>query len=132
MDQEFKTNLVLDADVTATSERGKKFSAAAVVDGDPETYWSTPDDVTYASLEIALDKPKEVKYIVLQEYISLGQRVKGFTIEAWQDDAWQEVGYGTTVGYKRIVKIDPIITEKIQINITNSKACPLISNVEIF
>jgi alpha-L-fucosidase len=132
IDREFKTDLTTGADAAATSERGKKFSAAAVVDGDPQTYWSTPDEITYASLEIEFDKPKEVKYIVLQEYIPLGQRVKGFTVEAWQDDAWQEVGYGTTVGYKRIVKIDPIITEKIQINITNSKACPLISNVELF
>lgn len=132
LDREFKTNLAGDADISATSERGRKFSARAVFDGDQETYWSTPDAVTYASLEIEFDKPKELKYILLQEYIPLGQRVKGFTIEAWQDDAWKEVGYGTTIGYKRIVKIDPIRTNKIQINITNSKACPVISNVEVY
>ncbi len=69
---------------------------------------------------------------MLQEYIKLGQRVKAFTIEAWVDDAWQEVAYGTTIGYKRILKIDPVTTEKVRISIMDSKACPVISNVEIF
>gem|GEM_PF-5717795 len=35
-------------------------------------------------------------------------------------------------GYKRILRIDPVITSRIRINISDSKACPLISNVEIY
>jgi len=35
-------------------------------------------------------------------------------------------------GYKRILRIDPVMTSKIRINISDSKACPLISNVEIY
>lgn len=132
LNREFSTNLAEDAEVTATSERGKVFSAANVNDGNKETYWSTPDELTYASLEVEFDSPKEVKYVMLQEYIRLGQRVKAFTVEAWVDDAWQEVGHGTTIGYKRILKIDSVTAKKIQINITNAKACPVISNVEIF
>lgn len=132
LDREFKTDLALDAEISATSERGSMFSAQAAIDGDKETYWSTPDEVTHASLEIEFDVPKEVKYVLMQEKISLGQRVRLFTIEAWQDGAWRKVGLGTTVGYKRIVKINPVITKRIQINITDSKACPVISNVAIY
>jgi alpha-L-fucosidase len=58
--------------------------------------------------------------------------VKAFTIEIWNDDAWEEIAHGTTIGYKRIVKIKPVVAEKMRVNITNSKACPLISNVEIY
>jgi alpha-L-fucosidase len=132
LDSEFKTNLATGTDVEATSERGSKFSAEKAIDGDKETYWATPDDITYASLEIELDEPTEVKYVVMQEYIQLGQRVKAFTIEIWNDDAWEEIEHGTTIGYKRIVKIKPVVAEKMRVNITNSKACPLISNVEIY
>jgi alpha-L-fucosidase len=132
LDTEFKTNFAMGAEADASLERGRDYSAEKTVDGNKETYWSTPDDVTNGILEISFDEPKQVKYVVMQEYIQLGQRVKALIIEAWQDDAWQEVGHGTTIGYKRILKIDPVVTEKVRISITDSKACPLISNVEIF
>ena len=132
IDREFKTNLAADADITASSERGKSFSAENVIDGKKETYWSTRDELTYGSLEIDFDEPTEINYVVIQEYIQLGQRVKAFVIEVWEDDAWTEVSYGTTIGYKRIMKLEPVVTEKLRISVTNSNACPVISNVEVF
>ncbi len=84
------------------------------------------------SFEIDLGKTATVKYIVLQEYIRLGQRVKAFTVDIWKDGSWQKVAGATTIGYKRILKIDPVNTSKIRVNINDSKACPLISNVEIY
>ena len=101
-------------------------------DGNKETYWTTNDDVTSASLEIDLGKTVPVKYIMLQEYIRLGQRVKGFTVEVWKNNAWQQVAEGTNIGYKRILKLDPVETDKVRVSITASKACPLISNVGVF
>jgi alpha-L-fucosidase len=132
IDREFKNDLCASADVDASSERGNAFSATNVIDGNKETYWATEDNLVNGSLEFSFGQPKEVKYVVLQEYIKLGQRVKAFTIEVWNDDAWEEIGFGTTVGYKRIIKINPVTTEKMRINITNSKACPVISNIEIY
>jgi alpha-L-fucosidase len=83
-------------------------------------------------VELELDKPQEVKYVLLQEYIKLGQRVKSFTIEVWSGGRWLPVAEATTIGYKRIVKLEPVQTDRIRISILASKACPLISNVEIF
>ncbi len=68
----------------------------------------------------------------MQEYINLGQRVKSFYIEVLNDGNWIKVGDGTTIGYKRIVPIEPVETDKVKINITDSRACPIISNVEIY
>ena len=62
---------------------GMPFEHIIVVDGNKETYWATDDDITRASVEIYLDKPDTVNYIVLQEYIKLGQRVKAFSVDAW-------------------------------------------------
>lgn len=134
LDKEFASNLALHAKVTATNTRGneKQFAAANTTDGNKETYWVTDDNTTSASLEIDLGKNATVKYIVLQEYIKLGQRVKSFTIEAWKDGSWQQVAEGTTIGYKRILKIDPVETGKLKINITDAKACPVISNVAVY
>ena len=132
IDSEFKTNLATDAKVKASTERGEKFSAVNCTDGNKDTYWSTPDGAIAASLEFDFANPKKIKYVLMQEYIQLGQRVKSFNVEAWINNAWQEVAAGTTVGYKRILKIKPIETEKIRVNFRDSKACLAISNVEVF
>jgi alpha-L-fucosidase len=134
IDKEFKINLALNAKITANSTRGNSdtFSAAMVADDNKETYWCTDDEVTTGTLEIALGEIKTVKYFVVQEYIKLGQRVKEFNVEVWKDNAWKNVADATTIGYKRIIKLDPVDTDRIRINITASKACPVISNIAVY
>ena len=132
--KEFATNMAAKAKANATNCRGmqKKFAPSNLTDGNKETYWATDDNVTNASVEISLNKPSLIKYILLQEYIKLGQRVKSFTVEVWKNNSWQKVAEATTIGYKRILKIEPVETGKIKINILDSKACPVLSNVELF
>jgi alpha-L-fucosidase len=134
LDQEFKTNLADKAEVEATSYRGENSAYAPlnVTDDNKDTYWATDDNVTTGGLELKLPGLTPVKYIVLQEYIKLGQRVKTFNVEVWKDNAWVKVADATTIGYKRILKIDPQSTDKIRVNITASKACPLISSIKIY
>ena len=134
LNKTFADNLAKNAAVTASSYRGKAalYAGANITDGKENTYWATDDGITEGSVEINLGKSSVVQYMMLQEYIQLGQRVKSFTVEVWKDNAWQQVAAATTIGYKRILKIAPVTTGKIKINITASKACPVISNVEIF
>jgi alpha-L-fucosidase len=132
--KELGKNLALKAAIKASNvrARSKKFAATNVTDGNKETYWATDDQLNNGSLEISLAKQVSIKYILLQEYIKLGQRVKGFTVEAWKDGEWKKITEGTTIGYKRILKFDPVETSKIRVNITDSKACPVISNIELY
>jgi alpha-L-fucosidase len=134
LQREFAKNKAAEASATTTSYRGNSPSYAAgnAIDNSNETYWATDDNVTTASLEINTGKVQTIKYVVLQEYIKLGQRVKSFNVEVWADNAWQQVASGTTIGYKRILKFNPVKAGKVRINITSSKACPVISNVEIY
>jgi len=74
----------------------------------------------------------QVKYILLQEYIKLGQRVKSFHVAVWQNGSWQPVAAATTIGYKRILKLSPVETNKVQITINDAKACPVLSNLELY
>lgn len=134
LDTEFASNLAKNAKVKASSYRGnsKKYSGSWVTDGNKETYWATDDDQNTGSLEIDLGKESAVKYIILQEYIKLGQRVKSFSVDIWRNGSWHKVADETTIGYKRILKVDPVLTSKLRINITDSKASPVISNVEVY
>jgi alpha-L-fucosidase len=133
-DKEFAVNLAKGAKVKASSYRGnvKEFSPANITDLNKNTYWATDDGVTNGDLEINLGKKVTVKYILLQEYIRLGQRVKSFTVEAWKDNSWQKIAEGTTIGYKRILPVSRVQTNKIKVNITGSRACPVIANVAVY
>jgi alpha-L-fucosidase len=132
--KEFATNLAAKAKTTADNYRGrqKQFAPSNFNDGNKETYWATDDNVTKANIEISLNKTSTIKYIVLQEYIKLGQRVKSFTVEVWKDNQWKKLAEATTIGYKRILKIEPVTTDKIRINILDAKACPVLSNIEVY
>ncbi|MCX6238958.1 MAG: alpha-L-fucosidase [Bacteroidia bacterium] len=134
IDDAFKNNLALNSVVKADSYRGnsKLYAAANVTDGNKETYWATNDNVTTGKLVIDLGSKKTVKYITIQEYIKLGQRVKSFVVYVWKNSNWVEVTKGSTIGYKRILKIEPTVTGKVKIEITASKASPLISNFEVY
>ncbi len=134
IDEAFATNLALNAQATADSYRGKskQYAATNLTDGDKETYWATDDAVTDGSVEIDLGSEKTVKFVTLQEYIKLGQRVKNFNVEVWKNDSWVKVAEATTIGYKRILRLDSVETAKVRINITAAKSCPVLSNVAVY
>jgi alpha-L-fucosidase len=134
IDQSFKINLAANATVQSSSTRGslKLYGPENVLDGNKETYWTTDDNIHTGYLEINLGKPQKLNFLVIQEYIKLGQRVKSFTVEAWEDNSWKQVATATTIGYKRILKLNGTETSKIRVTINESKACPVISSLEVF
>lgn len=134
LDSVFAHNLAEGATATASVYRGNDpdYDGSKVTDGNQDTYWATDDNVTTGSVEIDLGKAQPVHYIMLQEYIKLGQRVSEFTVDVWQDGAWQEAAAGTTIGHKRILPLDNITTSKIRVNIAGALACPLIANVAAY
>ena len=134
LDTEFANNLAKKARVKTNSFRANspKYAGANLTDANKETYWATNDGQLSGSFEVDLGKMATIKYILLQEYIKLGQRVKSFTVDVWNNGKWTEAAAATTIGYKRIVKINPVQASKIRVTILDSKAPPLISNVEVY
>lgn len=114
LDSVFANNLAEGASVKASAYRGKskKYAPLNLIDGNKETYWATDDEENTGRFEIDFGKPQNVSYVLLQEYIKLGQRIKSFSIDAWKDNKWHQISEGTTIGYKRIVKVDPVTTTK--------------------
>ena len=129
----FKTNLAKGR-ATASNVRGKdaRFGAAAVLDGNPKTWWATDDGVTTASLELDLGRETEFNTLLVQENIALGQRVKKFSLHYWNGGAWQPIAEQTTIGYKRILRFPAVRAGKLRLTIDAAKACPTITNVELY
>lgn len=132
--KDFANDLARGKKVQASQTRGnsRKFSPCNVNDGKKDTYWTTDDRATTANLVIDLGKPTSINRFLVQEYIPLGQRVQQFTVEAFLNDSWQEIASETTIGYKRILRFTTVETNKIRFNITQSKACPVVSNIELY
>jgi len=130
----FAVNLAEKAKVSSSNIRGnsKEFGAEKTIDGNKDTYWATDDGMTNASLTIDFMKPTTFNRFLVQEYIRLGQRVKNFTVEALADGTWKEVAKATTIGYKRILRFPGVKATKVRFTITDSKSCPVISNLGIY
>lgn len=131
LDAAFTKNLAQNAQAAASNTRGRKFAAAKAVDKHPDTYWATEDAARDAYLELEIGSPTRFNALLLQEYLPLGQRIQSFRIEALDGDAWREIGRGTTIGNRRIVRIPMVTAQKIRIHF-QGKACPAISNVALY
>jgi len=134
LDETFDYNLVAGASATASQVRGNDshFDAMKVIDGDKDSYWATDDSVKEGSLIVELKKPTEFNCIMLQEYIPLGQRVEAFSVEAWDGKEWKKVAAGTTIGYKRLMRIPSVEASRVRLRILRSRACPTISNFALY
>ncbi|KQO24863.1 alpha-L-fucosidase [Flavobacterium sp. Leaf82] len=132
--QDFKTELLAGSKISADNIRGNnaEFGTKNVTDGNKNTYWATDDSAKTASIVFEFNKPTALNRILLQEYITLGQRVKAFTVEAQVNGIWKTVATETTIGYKRILRIDRVTASALRINITDSKASVVISNIQAY
>lgn len=131
---DFKTELLKGTKVQASNTRAvdSNFGPQNVIDGNKNTYWATDDKVKQASIEFTFKKPTAVNRVLLQEYIKLGQRVKAFSVEANINGHWKTIANETTIGYKRILRIDRVVTSAIRINILDAKAGFVISTIEAY
>jgi alpha-L-fucosidase len=130
----FAVDLTDKMKAEASNVRGnaRKFNATRAIDNDKDTYWTADDSVTQASLTIDFGNPTPFNRFLAQEYIRLGQRVKAFTVEALADGNWKELANATTIGYKRILRFPSVSATQLRFNITDSKSCPVISNIGIY
>ncbi len=103
--------------------------AARAIDSDSTTSW-TPNRQRVASFVPAISVTFNVA--MLQEDISMGQRVEKFVIEARTDQEWFTVATGTTIGYKRLLRFPDVTADEIRLTIKSSRARPNISTFALY
>ena len=131
----FAQNLAARAKTDATHVRGndKQYGPVQLLDGRPETFWATDDGVTSADVTFDLGRPVKFQVIRLREAIRFGQRVDAFTVERWQSDSWEQVASSTSIGPRRLIRLDaPIIATRLRLRITQASASPALSEFAVF
>ena len=126
LDATFRTNLAAGAAIKATSE-AKGHGPAAVLDGNADSYWTAAEGVESAALEMEFPSERTFDRALLQEYIRAGQRVESFVLQAWDGKAWIAFARGTTIGYKRLIRFEPVTARKVRLTIEKSRAIPALA-----
>ncbi len=134
LDAIFDENLAAGAKAAASNVKGNNptFAAEKITDGDKETYWTTDDWTTTASIEFDLGAERTFNVAELAEHIKIGQRISEFALDAWDGGAWKEFAHGTTVGYKRLLRFDPVTASKVRLRILDSRVCPTLSGFGLY
>jgi alpha-L-fucosidase len=92
---------------------------AALYDDDYDSY------VTVSEIpgELVLEFPEKRTFNVveLQEYIPMGQRVEDFSLMVMTDDGWEEAVRSTTIGYKKLKRMNRMTTDKVKLVIHKSR-----------
>ena len=82
---------------------------------------------------LKLNEKETIKYIEIAERISEGQRVESFVVFFKnKDNLWEEAEKSTTIGSRKILKINPIETDAIKIRITSSRDVPIIEWIKAY
>ncbi|MBS1577290.1 MAG: alpha-L-fucosidase [Bacteroidetes bacterium] len=103
-----------------------------MVDENYNTYFTTKGNDSTTTIEFMLKKPATFDILSLQENIQVGQRVEKFAAFYEDKGTWKKFTEGTTIGYKRLLRFDPITTGKIKIEISSSRLNPTLSEVGLY
>lgn len=132
VDEAFDCDLAADARFSASSSRGREFEAR-YMQGADDRYWATADGVTSGDVTIRWNAPVDAKYVMIQEYIALGQRVREFAIDVMRDGEWHQIASGTTIGYKRIIPLAATTTtDALRIRFLDSRGPLTIDRIAVY
>ncbi|MGE7776420.1 alpha-L-fucosidase [Chitinophaga sp. NPDC101104] len=136
IDGTFKNNLAKGAVVTSLHPRGGRFGAQHLLDGKPGTYYAGTDAHSTDTLVFQLPAAKTFDVIMLQEVIELGHRTTEWSVDYSEDGkSWLAIPEATakqSVGYKWLIRHEPVKAKAVRLRITGGKACPALHTFGIY
>ncbi|MFB9864399.1 alpha-L-fucosidase [Rufibacter immobilis] len=128
-DETFKVNFAQKAKIKATG--GKNLTA--LLDGKYNTYFTTASEKdTTAIIELQLKGQHTFDVLLLQENIAIGQRIEAFVLEYLDGQTWKKATEGTTVGYKRLLRFNPVTASKVRLRILSSRLNPTLAEFGLY
>ena len=133
VDKTFARNLAAGGKLSA-DHANSGHGASLALDGNLDTWWEAAPGQTTATLTLKLPKAVNFDVVSLQEAVDhRGQRIESFSIDVWNGSKWDEVDHQTTVGHKRLLRLNaPATTDQVRIRITGSRLEPTLAEVALF
>ncbi len=127
-EETFKLNLAKGAIITSKNGMNSKY----ILDGKYQTNWTTKGKDSTAVIDFEWKTERTFDVLSLQENITIGQRVEKFVFEYWDGKDWKNATQGTTIGYKRLIKFEPVTAKKVRLVIESSRLNPTISEFGLY
>jgi alpha-L-fucosidase len=67
--------------------------------------------------ELDLLRDRSVGVADLREDITHGQTIAGFSLEAFDGERWSPLARGSTIGYRRLVRFDPVRARRVRLTV---------------
>lgn len=83
-------------------------------------------------LALDLKGKQKVNYYILQEDITLGERIRAYRVEARTGGKWVTVAKGTSVGHKRIERFDPVEATAFRVVVEQCTDSPRIRDFSVY
>lgn len=122
MDETFKTNL-------AFKGADKKLTDKKLTDKKLNSYITLTN---YQPLVVDLKQAVTFNRALVQENIATGQRAVACLLEYYDGKYWKQLSAFTTIGYKRLLRFEPVTAAKIRFTINDSKAPVQLAEFEVF
>ena len=133
LDQLYSVDYAAGALVEADSTRcHSHYAASHLTDGNEKTSWAPAHDAKTGSFVLDLGKEQHFDVVELKETIEKGQRISGFTIDVAVNGQWVPFGAGSTVGYRRLIKGQPVDSRYLRVSITDAQATPILNGVSVY
>lgn len=126
-DKMFAINYAVESRLSSDGKNAK-----ATLDNNNKTYWTTKGGKEAGFIHISIEEPQIIDVLCLQENIRIGQRIEKFTLEYCDGGQWKVATRGTTVGYKRLLRFNPVISNEFRLKIEASRLNPTLSEIGIY
>ncbi|MCD6596261.1 MAG: alpha-L-fucosidase [Bacteroidales bacterium] len=129
LDETFKDNLTANARVSNENVISVE-EVKSLTDNDYDTYWKAKEEMP--TIEFRMDGTKTFDCLLLQEKVTVGQRVEKFKLEAKLNGKWELITEGTTIGYKRLLRFPEVTADTVRLAIEQSRANPALAEFGLF
>ena len=85
--------------------------------------WATTGAVT-AVAEVTLPAPTALGIVDLREPIAQGQAVAAYRLEGRAEAGWIALAEGTTIGYRRLLTLEPVRLSALRLTVTDAVRAP--------
>jgi alpha-L-fucosidase len=84
------------------------------------------------TVEIDLGRSTSIAIARLEEDIARGQIVARYALQAQVADSWRELASGTTIGYCKLDRFDPVTTRRVRLTISEALEAPRPVRVKLY
>ena len=105
---------------------------SAALDGDPDTFWSAPEDSHHSILEVSFAAPVTFNRAITMEWLNAGQRIQKYSIDVWTGTSWKTVASAQAIGHEKIDLFPAVTASRVRLNILSSSDAAMIREFQLY